>query len=77
MGFDIRFVVEQVHQAMLSDSVDSAHAMTNPAVNDPTSVSNHFSVITYARGASILRMTQHLLGNDTYTKGLRRYLKDR
>ncbi|XP_052740775.1 membrane alanyl aminopeptidase-like [Bicyclus anynana] len=76
-GYDIRFIPEQVHQAMMSDSVDSAVPMNNPAVNDPSSVSAHFSVITYARGASILRMTQHFLGNDTYTKGLRRYLKAR
>lgn len=77
LGYDTRFIVEQVHQAMLSDSVDSAHALTNPNVNDPASVSNHFSVITYARGASVIRMTQHLLGNDTFVKGLRRYLNAR
>ncbi|CAH0725373.1 unnamed protein product, partial [Brenthis ino] len=77
LGYDTRFIVEQVHQAMLPDSVDSAHALTNPNVNDPVSVSNHFSVITYARGASVIRMTQHLLGDDTFVKGLRQYLSAR
>ncbi|XP_041970736.1 uncharacterized protein LOC121727124 [Aricia agestis] len=77
LGYDTRFIVEQVHTAMLSDSVDSAHALTNPNVNDPTSVTNHFSTITYARGASVLRMTQYLLGVDTYVKGLRKYLQYR
>lgn len=62
---------------MLSDSVDTAHALTNPAVNSPSSVSAHFSTITYARGASVLRMTQHLLGEQTFVKGLRKYLSNR
>ncbi|OWR41735.1 aminopeptidase N precursor [Danaus plexippus plexippus] len=77
LGFDIRFIVEQLQTAMISDSIDSAHALINPDVNDPTSVSNHFSTITYARGASILRMTQHFLGESTYLKGLRKYLRAR
>jgi tricorn protease interacting factor F2/3 len=62
---------------MSSDSVDTAHALTDPNVNSPATVSAHFSTITYARGACILRMTEHLLGNETYVKGLRRYLKER
>ncbi|CAK1599082.1 unnamed protein product [Parnassius mnemosyne] len=77
MGYDIRFIVEQLQSVMLSDSLDSAHALTNPAVNDPSSVSAHFSSITYARGASVIRMTQHLLGDSTFVKALRRYLKER
>lgn len=77
MGFKTRFIVEQLQMAMLSDSFSNAHALTNPAVSDPDSVSNHFSTITYAKGASILRMTEHLLGGDTYEKGLREYLKKR
>lgn len=62
---------------MISDSIDSAHPMTDPSVTDPVSVSNHFSTITYARGASVVRMTQFLLGVDTFVKGLRAYLKER
>lgn len=77
LGFDIRFIDEQIHVAMFADSIDSAHALTNPNVNSPTTVSNHFSTITYARGASVLRMTQYLLGKDTYDKGLRFYLDER
>ncbi|GBP46442.1 Membrane alanyl aminopeptidase [Eumeta japonica] len=77
LGFDTRFIVEQVHSALFSDSLDSAHPLTDPTVNDPTSVSAHFSTITYARGAAVLRMTEHLLSRDTFVKGLRIYLKER
>lgn len=62
---------------MLSDSVDSAHALTDTNVNNPTTVSAHFSTITYAKGAAVLRMTQYLLGEETYVKGLQNYLKAR
>ncbi|VVD01641.1 unnamed protein product [Leptidea sinapis] len=77
LGYDTRFIVEQLHVSLLSDSVDSAHALTDLSVNDPTSVSAHFSTITYARGASVLRMTQYLLGQETYDKALVKYLSAR
>ncbi|XP_053604245.1 membrane alanyl aminopeptidase-like [Plodia interpunctella] len=77
LGYSTRFIVEQLQVAMFSDSVDSAHPLTDPSVNDPNSVSGHFSTITYAKGACILRMTQHLLGEETYNNGLRIYLSER
>nr|AEO12690.1 aminopeptidase N1 [Ostrinia nubilalis] len=77
LGYERRFMVEQYISALSVDSVDSAHALTNPDVYNPTTVWNHFSTITYARGACILRMTQYLLGQETYVKGLRSYLKER
>ncbi|XP_047984433.1 membrane alanyl aminopeptidase-like [Leguminivora glycinivorella] len=77
LGFETRFIIEQVHTSMISDSIDSAHPLTDPSVNDPTSVSAHFSTITYARGASVIRMTEHFLGNFTFVKGMQNYMKER
>nr|AAX39863.1 aminopeptidase N1 [Trichoplusia ni] len=77
LGFDTRFIVEQLHTSLLSDSGVNAHPLTDENVSSPTTVSAHFSTITYAKGASVLRMTQHLLGNSTFEKGLRSYLKAR
>ncbi|XP_075971875.1 membrane alanyl aminopeptidase-like [Anticarsia gemmatalis] len=74
MGYATRFIVEQEQTALLSDSFQSAHALTDPSVNDPTTVSAHFSTITYAKGAAVLRMTQHLLSDTTYRKALQNYL---
>ncbi|KAJ8733131.1 hypothetical protein PYW08_001429 [Mythimna loreyi] len=75
-GFDTRFIVEQVQVSLLSDSIPSAHPLTDTSVSSPTTVSNHFSQITYGKGAAVLRMTQYLLGKDVYEAGLRKYLKD-
>lgn len=77
LGYEIRFVVEQVQVALFADSIDSVNALTNPSVFNPASVKNQFSAITYAKGASVLRMTQYLLGKATFEKGLRTYLQNR
>ncbi|KAM3967324.1 aminopeptidase N [Aphomia sociella] len=77
LGYETRFIVEQFQQAMFSDSVDSAHPLTDPSVNSPSTVSNHFSTITYAKGACIIRMTQHLMGDEVFKSGLQLYLKRR
>ncbi|CAH1647272.1 unnamed protein product [Spodoptera littoralis] len=76
MGFDIRFVPEQVHTSLLSDSANNPHPLTNPGVGSPASVSAMFSTITYNKGAAVIRMTEHLLGRQIHDEGLAQYLKD-
>ncbi|XP_045484796.1 membrane alanyl aminopeptidase [Pieris rapae] len=75
MGFNIRFVVEQLHTSMLADSADN-HPLSNPNVGSPGDISDMFSTISYNKGAAIIRMTEHLLGTDVHTQGLRVYLKN-
>ncbi|CAG4917333.1 unnamed protein product [Colias eurytheme] len=74
MGFDTRFVVEQVHTAMLADSQNNPHALYHPHVGDPDEVWAMFSTISYNKGACIIRMTEHLLGFEVHRQGLRNYL---
>lgn len=77
MGFDIRFITEQVHTAMLTDSGNSPHPLSNPNVGSPAEVGSMFSTISYNKGAAIIRMTEHLLGAEVHTQGLRNYLVDK
>lgn len=77
MGFETRFITEQVHTALLADSAETAHPLTNPNVGSPQSVSAMFSTISYNKGAAIIRMTERLLGTAAHTAGLRLYLRDR
>ncbi|XP_026322120.1 membrane alanyl aminopeptidase-like [Hyposmocoma kahamanoa] len=77
MEFETRFVVEQVHTALLADSADNAHPLSNPGVGSPQAVSAMFSTITYNKGASIIRQTEHFLGSEVHTQGLINYLKRR
>ncbi|CAK1546276.1 unnamed protein product [Leptosia nina] len=76
MGFDVRFIVEQVHTAMMSDSGNNPHPLSNPNVGSPSQASSMFSTLTYNKGAAIIRMTEHLLGFEVHRQGLRQYLVD-
>ncbi|XP_068631132.1 membrane alanyl aminopeptidase-like [Battus philenor] len=77
MGLGTRFITEQVHASLLSDSVDSSHPLNNPGIGSPASVRTMFSTISYNKGAAVIRMTEHLLGFDVHRQGLRNYLVDR
>ncbi|XP_060526992.1 uncharacterized protein LOC132702417 [Cylas formicarius] len=70
---DKQFVVEQVHTALLSDSSTGSDALTSKA-SSPSQISNKFSTIAYNKGASILRMVQHVIGADNFLSGIRHYL---
>lgn len=73
MGLETRFITEQIHTSLLSDSV-YAHALSNPGVGSPAEVSSMFSTVTYNKGAAIIRMTEHLLGFEIHRQGLQNYL---
>lgn len=74
MGLETRFITEQIHTALLSDSANNPHPLTNPGVGSPRAVSAMFSTLSYNKGAAIIRMTEHLLGHDVHRQGLRNYL---
>ncbi|OWR41734.1 aminopeptidase N3 precursor [Danaus plexippus plexippus] len=76
MGLDSRFINEQLHTSLLADSSDTAHALTNPKVGSPSSIRGMFDTITYNKGASVIRMTEHLLGSEILEMGLQKYLAD-
>ncbi|XP_050667539.1 membrane alanyl aminopeptidase-like [Leptidea sinapis] len=78
MGFDTRFIVEQVHTSMLADSANNPHPLYHPAMeNDPDAVWDMFSTISYNKGACIIRMTEHLLGFEVNRLGLQNYLAEK
>jgi aminopeptidase N len=77
MGLASRFINEQVHTSLLSDSSDNPQPLTNPGVGSPASVSAMFSTISYNKGAAIIRMTEHLMGFENHRMGLNRYLFNR
>lgn len=70
------FVVEQVHSVFGFDGTNDTHALSQE-VNSPAEISVMFDSISYNKGASVIRMLQHVIGNDSFTNGLRKYLKER
>nr|AEO12696.1 aminopeptidase N3a [Ostrinia nubilalis] len=77
MGLSTRFINEQVHTSLLSDSSNNPQPLTNPGIGSPSSVSSMFSTISYNKGAAIIRQTEHLMGFDVHREGLRRFLVER
>ncbi|XP_047984084.1 membrane alanyl aminopeptidase-like isoform X2 [Leguminivora glycinivorella] len=77
MGFETRFITEQVHTALLSDSTASAHPLSTSGIGSPAAVSGMFSTLSYNKGAAVIRMTEHLLGSEVHRAGLRNYLRNK
>lgn len=69
-----RFVMHDHASALELDSLDNTHPI-EVEVNHPDQISEIFDAISYDKGASVLRMLQHYIGNDKFRDGLRYYLK--
>ncbi len=69
----VGFGIER-EQAMDVDSLHSTRPVEYP-VGPPEEAQSMFDVITYQKGASVLRMLEQYLGNETFRKGVSDYLK--
>lgn len=68
-----QFLSEELHPVLELDSLKSSHPVSVP-VNDPDEISEIFDTISYAKGASVIRMMHHFLGETVFKAGLTSYL---
>jgi puromycin-sensitive aminopeptidase len=61
-------------RGLILDGLRSSHPIEVP-VKDPAEIREIFDDISYSKGASILRMLEQFLGEATFRRGLRSYLK--
>lgn len=73
---DKQFVAAQVQSILASDAQETSAALSSPA-SSPSEVSGRFSSISYNKGASIIRMLQHVIGYENFKKGLQNYLSEK
>ncbi|TMW64797.1 hypothetical protein Poli38472_008964 [Pythium oligandrum] len=59
--------------AMVKDAMKTSHPI-EVVVNHPDEVDQIFDVISYAKGASVIRMLSEYLGRDVFYKGIHEYL---
>jgi aminopeptidase N len=59
--------------AMNLDSMLTSHPV-HVAVNDPDEIHDAFDAISYAKGASVIRMAEAFLGHELFMEGIRHYL---
>ncbi|XP_004523070.1 membrane alanyl aminopeptidase [Ceratitis capitata] len=75
MGLDQQFIVDQVQSVMNMDSTNSTNPMSDPDTNTPSDLSRMFNSISYNKGASVIRMVRHAIGEENFKNSLNAYLK--
>ncbi|XP_059169547.1 aminopeptidase N-like [Physella acuta] len=70
--FDI-MVVKEIHGALQLDSLVTSHPLYVP-VSLISDILQIFDSISYAKGGGIIRMLRHFIGEETFKRGLNRYL---
>lgn len=68
-----QFVSNDTMGALALDGLQNSHPIEQE-VNNPAEIGELFDAISYSKGASILRMLEHFLGESVFQKGLRIYL---
>lgn len=61
---------------MNMDSTNNTNPMTNEETYSPADLSRMFNSISYNKGATIIRMIRHVLGEATFQKTLQDYLNE-
>ena len=69
-----QFVVNDLQSVFKIDALVSSHPISIP-VKHPDEISEIFDRISYAKGASIIRMMDKFLTEKTFRGGLSNYLK--
>ena len=69
------FVKRETAGAMHSDSLLSTHPI-DVVVNSPDEIAQIFDAISYGKGASVIRMMEAFVGEDSFQRGVSNYLKE-
>lgn len=68
-----QFVVVELHNVFELDSLESSHPVS-VKVDNPAQINDIFDRISYAKGASVIRMMHHFLTTKVFGDGLYNYL---
>lgn len=63
-----------MHMIFADDSLENVLALSHD-VKTSEEIKESLGQITYNKGASVIRMIQHTLGNDKFIGGLKKYFK--
>ena len=67
------FVSSDTNRGLSLDGLANSHPIEQK-VNNPSEIEELFDAISYSKGASIIRMLENYLGEDSFREGLREYL---
>ncbi|XP_043274166.1 glutamyl aminopeptidase-like [Venturia canescens] len=72
-GLMDKFLPDTLHPVLITDSKLSSHPIVQ-TVSNPDEITAIFDVITYNKGASVLRMLDNFIGSDIFIAGVSAYL---
>uniref|UniRef100_A0A1B0DJP5 Aminopeptidase n=1 Tax=Phlebotomus papatasi TaxID=29031 RepID=A0A1B0DJP5_PHLPP len=72
-----QFTINAVHRALLADSTNTTFPLVNKKIETQNHIERMFGPISYAKGASVIRMLAHHIGEENMKSALRMYIKDR
>lgn len=78
-GWDLeeQFVVEGYHNSMMLDSTDNTHPMTDTSVTTKVQSRGIFTLVSYNKAGSVIRMLEHYIGSEKYQLTMRTFLADK
>ncbi|XP_022221219.2 membrane alanyl aminopeptidase [Drosophila obscura] len=71
-----QFVVDQIQSVMAMDSTNATNPLSDENTYTPAHLSRMFNSISYNKGATFIRMIEHLMGPESFQKSLQEYLKE-
>ncbi|KAJ6634675.1 Phosphatidylinositol 3-kinase catalytic subunit type 3 [Pseudolycoriella hygida] len=74
-NLDLQFNVDSFQTALFDDSKSTTHPMTYD-VGSPDEILAMFDSISYDKAASIIRMTEHIIGKDNFKRAVQQYIND-
>ena len=75
LKFMEEFMISEFHDVLRLDVLESSHPVSIP-VGHPDEIGEIFDKISYGKGASIIRMMEHFLTQQTFRRGLANYLNE-
>lgn len=69
-----QFVVDVLQNVMPRDSTPNGRAMTKP-VTTLEEIDGIYDFVVYPKAASVIRMMEHIMGQEVFKKSLQLYLK--
>ena len=68
------FIGSAFYPAIKLDAMESSHAIEIP-VGHPSEIDEIFDTISYCKGAAVIRMLYHWIGDSNFRTGMHNYLK--
>ncbi|XP_069682405.1 aminopeptidase N-like isoform X1 [Periplaneta americana] len=69
-----QFIRDHLQEVFMLDALESSHPISVP-VEHTDQIREIFDRVSYSKGASVIRMMNYFLGEDTFKRGLTKYLE--